>query len=320
MKRITALLIVLMFAVTGTVFAGGVRPLRDSDLDNVNAGDWIVVPEGSEVMDVYSTNNTLDLEDEAQMEVQALSNANIVDSAAVVQANVANVDKGEEASTNVAVAGLNQATIMNYRPGSMLKTSEKTTMAASKSTETAVALSEEAACTLNFSKACAMQAGSAAAASRNYNYDETLDIVGALAIAGETESKNGDSEMAIAASLLVDYDKDIVEVNSASASSYAGANGSENMTLVKTSKASATLTDKLSEGMTCSKETSNETRTTLGENNHIKLEDTAQTNIMAVSNLNAVGAGVAVQTNVANNVGVNGSISGTNIANVSSGL
>lgn len=320
MKRTLALLLVLMFAATGTVFAGGVRPLRDADLDNVNAGDWIVVPEGSEVMDVYSTNNTLDLEDEAQMEVQAVSNANVVDSAAVVSANIANVDKGEEASTNVAVAGLNDATIANYRPGATSKITEKHAVSFEKSTETACDISKEASTTVDFNKTCGMFYGSSASASKNYNYDETLDITGALAIANEAEDKGYESEMAVAATLLVDYDKDIVEVDSAAAATFGGASGSETMNVAKSDKFGATMTDKLSEKASCTSEKSEETRATLGENNHIQLKDTAQTNIMALSNLNAVGSGVAVQTNVANNVGVNGSISGTNIANVSSGL
>jgi hypothetical protein len=61
-------------------------------------------------------------------------------------------------------------------------------------------------------------------------------------------------------------------------------------------------------------------RSNKSENNHIWLEDTAQTNIQAVSNLNAVGSGAAVQTNIANSVAIAGSISHSNISSVANGL
>jgi len=61
-------------------------------------------------------------------------------------------------------------------------------------------------------------------------------------------------------------------------------------------------------------------RNNKSENNHIFLTDTAQQLIKSISNLNSVGSAVAVQTNVAADVGVGGSILHSNTATAVNGL
>jgi len=86
MKKILALLIALIFAATTPVMAAGIS-LSDAELDEIAAGDWVVIdPDTQEVVDmIHYSNNDINLEDESQMEIQAVNNANAVDSAVAVQ-------------------------------------------------------------------------------------------------------------------------------------------------------------------------------------------------------------------------------------------
>ena len=116
MKRLTILLAILVFGLTAHALAAS-KVLSDSAMDQVNAGDWVVLNNGTTnvaVADVYSTNNTLDLLDQSQSQIQALSNANAVDSAIAVQSNVARVSGTTPTSNNVN--GSNYATLNQFRP------------------------------------------------------------------------------------------------------------------------------------------------------------------------------------------------------------
>jgi hypothetical protein len=120
--------------------------------------------------------------------------------------------------------------------------------------------------------------------------------------------------------LVVDGDKIVTDVESAGAS--AAASCSKATLINKYSQANCSsefgARESAATKITCSKEAN--TSDSKGVNNHILLTATSQQSIKAVSNLNAVGAGAAVQNNIASNVGVSGMITHTNNASVSNGL
>ena len=106
MNKILAVLLAAMLGFAPVSFAA--TTLTDKQLDQVNAGDYVILQPGETVEDVYASNNTIDLKDSSQTNIQAVSNANVVDSAVAVQTNIA---------TNVGVAGTiahsNVATAIN---------------------------------------------------------------------------------------------------------------------------------------------------------------------------------------------------------------
>lgn len=303
------------------LFAAG-AVLSDKQMDEVNAGDWVVLTDadGNQVTsDVYHTNNTLDLYSQSQSEIKAVSNANAVDSAIAVQNNISRVS-GDTPTTNVAVNGANSADIANSRPASALKNTISKVFAAECATsETATATHNE-----SFTLGKVETYGSASAAgssiSKNLNYNETLNATASLSGSSATNSKLGRDATAIAGSALVDYDKIIVATDLESTSSSSSKNKSETLDIAKLENCAISSTSTHSQKMSTSDTETTETRDSESMNNHIDLEDTSQMNINAVSNLNAVGSGAAVQTNIASNVGVSGTITHTNVAKVVSGL
>ena len=306
MKKILILLAVMSLAFAPASFAA--VALQDAQLDGITAGDWIVIdPSTQQVWDVYKSNNTLDLSDESQMELQAVSNANAVDSAIAVQTNIASVT-GAEPSTNVAVNGYNEADILNYNPAD--SSASKSSSSSDYSSTSTLAEGGSLTATTNESSS----------SSKDFKLDETLDVLetfdlaAASASASESNCKGCSSESVSASALLIDYDytsdydKHIVKSKKEESSA------ASSLTIAAykaTSSESETSSSSSSESSS---------RNNHGENNHLTLKDTAQEKLQVVSNLNAVGSGAAIQTNIASNVGVSGTISHTNIATVVNGL
>ena len=305
MKKMMAIFVALMFALSTNVYAGNAT-LSDPEMDQIAAGDWVILEEGQTVEDVFHSNNTLDLEDESQKEIQAVSNANAVDSAVAVSTNIATVTGDDPISNDII--GRNEADIINYNPS--LAYSD----AFSESAEAAWSWSTKESASSNY------HATANASSVHNLNLVETLNIVetetitAAFASAIRENCKKCDTVTLSAAVFLsdfdyfLDYDKIIVDSETASASLEISASESE------------TKAESKSASWKASSSKSSSSRRNLGENNHINLEDTSQRLTQAVSNLNAVGSGAAVQNNIASNVGVDGSISHGNAASVVSGF
>ena len=81
-----ALALALVFGISGPSFAATVV-LTDADMAGVSAGEWVVLTDSSgneTVEDVYTNNNTLWLLANSQESIQAVSNANAIDSAVAV--------------------------------------------------------------------------------------------------------------------------------------------------------------------------------------------------------------------------------------------
>jgi hypothetical protein len=307
MKKSLALLVALLFAMTSPVLAAGTT-LSDSEMDDINAGQWVVLgEEGSEyVEEVHFNNNDISLFETAQTDIKAVSNANAVDSAIAVQTNITNASG--EIGTNNAVSGSNDATIENMNPSD----------AGGDAQSSLTTLSETTTNMNSHGSSASYKYGSESSFGSKKietNYiDETLDIAFAAAAVGEGMEKGSKSEMAAAAALTVDYDYDRDYVYGEEATMAYSKSGEGSMSADCESSSSTTTTT--------SESTSNSkwNRSNKSENNHIWLEDTAQTNIQAVSNLNAVGSGAAAQANIANSVAIAGSISHSNIASVANGL
>jgi len=322
MIKMFALALALVFSMSGLSFAA-TAVLSDADLDGVSAGDWVVLTDSSgneTVQDVYTTNNTLWLLESSQKDIQAVSNANAVDSAVAVQSNVTSVSDNNTPTANVAIKQSNTSDVTNYRPSDSkaytssdvhtVKVSESSTSGASKSSSESFSLT-------NVESASKSSASSSSAALA---YNETLDIIAAEAGSSKEISKSGVGGSTYAAALLVDYDKVIL---AAAASAESCTFTSTKTTVIagssSCSSSSYATSSKSSEESTTHTESCN-SRNSKGVNNHILLDATSQMNIQAVSNLNAVGSGVSIQNNIASNVGVNGSITHSNNATVSSGF
>jgi phenylalanyl-tRNA synthetase beta subunit len=224
MKRI--LLVMCALVLCGSaVYAQEALP--EEGLDEITAngssGSWV-------------TENNLNLNDESQMEIQAVSNANAVDSAVAAQFNLDRLTMGTSPINN-SVSNTNEATIDNYRPAhafdlSILKTKS-----------------------INVSE------------SENESETSTRDFLGVFG--------NGSSE-----------------------------SEEESGTIIGSSEWSITLTGRKSQA----------------QKNAINLNSDSQRLIQAVSNLNAVASGAAVQTNIVSDMGVGGTITNVNTATVSNGF
>lgn len=308
MKKTLAILFALTLGLAPVSFAA--TALTDSELDQVSAGDWVILTDASgnqSVEDVYASNNTLDLQDESQKELKAVNNANAVDSAVAVQTNIASVEGAP--TNNVGVNGTNEADIINYNPSDAGDSSSLYFTKEEGSVSIAKGGSFEA------SKSASYSAGTQYSNVETFDLVETLDVLAAKASASSTDCKKDcSSDSASVATLFIDYDKTIdkdkVELASTSKSA------SEEASL----KASFFETEDVSTKSVHKKEESSSFRKNLGENNHLNLKDSSQQLIQVVSNLNAVGSGAAVQTNIASNVGVSGTITHVNTASVVNGL
>lgn len=315
------LAVMMAFGISGLAFAG-VEILSDIALDGVSAGDWVVLNDAKNnqtVADVYTTNNTLWLLEDSQKNIQAVSNANAIDSAIAVQSNIARV-AGTEPTKNVAVNQSNKAELENFRPSdsnSSLTTSESTTINATSDT---LVQQSGSSCSYGMSSSGSSASSYSGSSSESLAWNETLDAL--AVIAGDTRiiDKYGIAGGTVAGSAVVDYDKVIAY---GKAAGYGGAAGSSyGMQSSGGHQSSSTTLHVLDVTNTVKTKSSTATsaRNAKGANNHILLDATSQQAIKAVSNLNAVASGAAVQNNIASNVGVNGTIAQANSAAVSSGF
>jgi hypothetical protein len=336
MKKTLSILIALVFGFAQIGFAAGVT-LSDSEMDSIHAGDWVILdgPDGPTVADVYHTNNTIDLTDDSQKDIQAVSNANVVDSGVAVQANVAHVS-GDTASTNELVNNSNIANITNYAPADEMKMTHKETMTASHTSRTEITESSSESCEIGGSSSSSETSSSSSSSggSASAGITETLFIdanytsSSSSSLSGETEDKSGETELdgsSASASAGV-FDLDYIKNASASisceesSSESSGSSSSESFTASHTSSSQTSNIADETCSLTVEEECSIESRSNLGRNNHIDLEDVSQTNVQAVSNLNSVASGAAIQANISSNVGAAGTISQSNGATVVSGL
>lgn len=320
MKRIWILTAILVLGLSAHALAGG-KVLSDSAMDEVNAGDWVLLNDGTQdvsVADVYTNNNTLDLMDQSQSKIQAVSNANAIDSAIAAQANIARVT-GDTPTDNVAVEGSNYADLTNYRPADNSTESSllQTVVTSGKSSS----MSSKADMSDIFDMAGSETSGSASASSsfRDYNLNENADADLSFA---ESCVSIGKTIGTGAASLTADADYNKVETDVSGSDAAASAYATKDCA-VQSQKASTcelTMASDESTSTSVTTESSKTTRSSKGANNHIALLATSQQEIKAVSNLNAVASGAAIQTNIASNVGVSGTITHLNSATVSSGF
>ena len=305
MKKALTIALALIFGIAPASFAA--TTLTDKQLDDVNAGDWVVLQPGESVADVYYSNNTLDLKDTSQKELQAVSNANAVDSAIAVQTNIASVT-GMEPSENMAINGTNIATVTNYNPSESWDMSSKT--------EETKWLSEGTTTMHNHDKTFNLSKTESTSHSLVETLDEvtTLDITYAAASHSEKDCKSCEEESTSAEAFLLDYDKIVdYDKNETSGSFHNKKIAYENH------EATTTITSH-EEHHVSSSEDSSSYRKNLSENNHLNLKDNSQQLLQAVSNLNAVGSAAAIQTNIASNVGSTGTITHSNLATVVNGL
>ncbi|MFA5038822.1 MAG: hypothetical protein WC732_03990 [Candidatus Omnitrophota bacterium] len=320
MKKLLILLVALIFGISAPAYAAK-AVLSDSELNDIHAGDWVVLDgeNNHEVIDVYAVNNTLDLEDVSQKEIQAVSNANAVDAAVDVSTNVARVT-GDTPTNNVGVNQSNDANITYHRPSETESFNKLETFSLQDNWEKDFTVQAAEDLAINASSSEAKAASASYAAGKVLTIDENCNIAASLAASSENEGKSYEDESALAASLAVvkTFDLDLNETESASAA--CSANEAKAFGLSKTKTTMVAKSEGECIGINKSKEITHESKKACGANNHISLEDDSQTLIKAVSNLNAVASGVAVQSNVASNVGVSGTITQSNVATVVAGL
>lgn len=322
MKKLLIVLALLILGVATAAFAGE-RQLSDSEMDGINAGDWVVVYDASgnpAVVDVYAVNNTLWLLEQSQKDIKALSNENAIDSATAVQLNIARVSKGDVPSLNIGVNGANSATIANYRPALETSMAIANEHSWSKDTSDFDQHERTSSFALGIDSGYSSSSSHGSSFSSAFGLLETENEVASLAGGGMIIGKSGIATASIAGAYLRDYDKLVQAVKSASCESSSSSEG--HFLLGKTSSSSCSSVSSLinSESITDKSSVNTASRESKGANNHILLTAESQRNIRVVSNLNSVASGAAVQTNIASNVGVTGTITHSNAANVSSGF
>jgi len=330
MKKLIALLVAVMFAgYTPALYAA--EALSDADMDEIAAGEWVILEEGQTVESVHYNNNDIKLQDESQKEIQGISNANAVDSAVAVQTNTASVTEGNAPTENVEVNQSNTANIANYNPsqseGFALSHSATESFSLTEASSFEETISKESSSASSFALASSSASADASAFVLDYdlNIVETLDAAAAAAWQSETEEKGSESETQGAFAAVLDYDYN--ETETLDISKLHSSSDSSSNTIVKNEQESSSFSlnfsgeesKTITKSHTESKEISQSNRKDLSENNHIDLEDNSQTNLQVISNLNAVGSGVAIQNNIASNVGVSGTIIQSNTATVSNG-
>jgi hypothetical protein len=307
MKKIMALLTALIFAISTPLMAAGTT-MSDAEMDEIAAGAWEVIdPETQEVVDgIHYNNNDIDLEDDSQRQIQAVANTNSVDSADAVQSNVTSIT-GDGTIEN-SVAQKNEANLTNYNP------SESSSYEKTKE----FSLTENSFSTSSFELSKNKEFD--LLETYTSKYDETLDInedlliLAAFASVWESENKNEESEGAAAGSFALVYDYVLDYDKHKTKNEKLEINADESFSKKEFSVETSSKTIGKSESK------KRESRSSLSENNHINLQDDSQRNMQVVSNLNSVGSAAAAQSNIASNVGVNGTISGINIATASNGF
>jgi hypothetical protein len=321
MNKMLVLTVALVLGISGVAFAGA-QVLSDQSLDGVSAGDWVVLKDNQgndTVADVYTNNNTLWLLEDSQKDVKAVSNANAIDSAIAVQTNVARVT-GDTPTENVAINNANTADIKNYRPADSLATSQSNSNLVTGTSSKSLTSSTGETFALNSALVDLQSSGSSSSSSSALAWNETLDAAAAAAGSTKLIDKSGIGGGVYASSATVDYDKIITASASAASAAQAARNLSSTMGATHESSSSTVDTLETSNTALTTSEQSSNARNAKGANNHILLDATSQQAIQAVSNLNAVASGAAVQTNVVSNMGVSGTIANSNTASVQSGF
>lgn len=233
MKRLAILAIIAMFVIAGTAFAA--EQMTNDELAGIKAGDWAV-------------KNKLKLDLTSQQNVQAISNANVVDSGVAVQSNIDSLSK-----TATEVLNTNEAEVAMSRAASDISIIGEEHSTISSSTTTDTTIEESSSSTESTSR------GLLGIFAENTPGDTSSDS--SLIINGETT-------------------------------------------------ADAQLDGSLTIKTRCSKDTKNT----------LYLTDSAQMLTQAISNLNAVASGVAIQSNIVSGIEMSGTLTNSNIANVQSGL
>jgi hypothetical protein len=320
LKRILMIMLVLVFGLSGGAIAGVVE-LTDDAMDGINAGDWVVVTDknGNEsIEDVYTNNNTLWLLENSQKDIQAVSNANTIDSAVAVQSNIARVSG--DATENVAVNQANAANLTNYRPADSTSDLSKTTTV--NAAQNASGSNSQSSSSHSFNLVESSNSGSSASSGSGaaLAHNETLDVAAAIAGDSKEIGKYGIAGGTVAGALVVDYDKVIVSTATSAAASASNAASTKTMGAECSSNSASASQQQSATVATTETETLNTSRKAKGANNHILLDSASQQSLKAVSNLNSVASGAAIQNNIASNVGVSGTISHSNTATVSSGF
>ena len=309
MKKIIVLMMLSVLILAQPAFAG-VAILSEAEMDSINAGEWeIINPDNKKVVDVYYSSNDLDLKNQSQTLLKAVNNTNTVDSAVATQTNAA-MTCGEGPTDNIEVGQHNNAEILNHNPSE-----SRSRYSNCSSTNMRASCSSSSESSSGFS-AGGFSRSSERSCSTNMDYDETLDAF-ALGIAhaeGEGGCLLGDFEACAAAVAVVDYDKTI-DYNSRSRASSEACGMYASACSRESSRESGELCIRSRE-----RSSGRSYRKNLSENNQLTLKNVSQNSLMAVSNLNAVGSGAAMQTNIAYNVGVGGTFKQTNDAIVVSGL
>lgn len=309
MKKLLSIVTLLMFGIAQTAFAGGAM-MTDSEMEGVSAGDWVINDgaNGPEVVDVYFNNNDIQLLNESQTELKAVNNANTVDSAIAVQTNIARVSSANAPTNNVGVNGSNTADITNLNPQAYEKTTEvnsETKTHKESSLKTTSDTTQESS-----SSALSSGSSSGSSCSVNINYNDNEACAGTE----QSMEKGAIGQGSFSGSKIETLVAVLTETSSSSSEETATETSSASGTAITAEETSsecsvATLSEKTSEK-----------RDSKSENNHLTLLNTSQKNLMAVSNVNSVGSGAAVQTNIASNVGVSGTITHANSAKVVNGL
>lgn len=321
MKRLWILVAILALGLTSSALAAS-KVLSDSAMDDVNAGDWVVLNSGTvdePVADVYRTNNTLWLLENSQKDINAISNANAIDSAVAVQANVSRVTS-DDPTENVAIAGTNLANLSNFRPADSSASSTAVSVYANDTANSSYSTGLSKVSATDFASGASSASSCSIGLAKAFAQVETNNVVGAIAGSSKSIDKSGIGGCSLAGALLIDYDKVTTDTCSFVAGETSSASDYAKLLAYASETSSATLTGSTSSTDSTTTQISTSTRNSQGVNNHILLDSTSQQSIKAISNLNAVASGAAIQTNVASNVGVKGSITHLNSATVSSGF
>ena len=309
MKKVFALMMTMMFVTGSAAFAEEGVTLSDNQMDEVAAGDWLIMDDTSSqtVEDVYQRNNILEIPGIVQENLQAVSNVMAFDSAVAVQTSIASlIGNGPMKGS---VDSHNTANVFNYNPSESTAFDFKTF---SKSSSSSGNHSHEH---FVFDQNSSESSDSQSSEVKTLDSFDTIHQASASASAEQKDCDKDCEGSSVSASAsvrdyekLLDYDKTKQEHKTSRKNSSASAVGDEDSS------------GKSQGSQAASSAGSGSSRRNLSENNHLSVVDNSQRFIQAVSNLNALSSAAASQANVASNFGGGGSISGSSSATVGNGL
>ena len=309
MNKILVLTITTMLAMGNAAFASEGVALSDNQMDEVAAGDWLIMEDdsGKTVEDIYAFDNTLKIPDVVQENLQAVSNVIAFDSAVAVQSSIASLIghdpmKGSVDSHNLAY-------VLNYNP------SESGAFSFKKSSSSSFSNGKNSNEDLAFNKNSSEHSDSQ---SSELETQDSFDTITAASASAEASQKDCDKDCegsSVSASASTRDYKEISDYDKTEQEHKSGRKNSSGSTVGKGNSA-----EKSSGSQAAGSEGSGSSRRNLSENNHLSVVDNSQRFIQAVSNLNALSSAAASQANVASNFGGGGSISGSSSATVGNGL